>query len=102
MVSCVWQPQHATDKLMNQRQAFLCRCTASMEQAANRAEAAVVDHYFLSPTENIPCSSLPISTGKQTDDCFVMCPQSSSKGYNKNTSVIVTVTADGHIHEPLV
>jgi len=42
-----------------------------MEQTADRTEAAVVDHYFLSPTENI-LSSLPIDTGIQTDDCFVM------------------------------
>ena len=30
-----------------------CRCTASMEQAADTAEAAAVDHYFSSSTENI-------------------------------------------------
>jgi len=30
-----------------------CCRTASTEQAADRAEAAVVDHYFLWPTENI-------------------------------------------------
>jgi len=34
-----------------------CPCTMSMEQAADRAEAAVVDHYFSSPTENI---SVPV------------------------------------------
>jgi len=33
-----------TDMSMN------CRHTVSMERAANTAEAAVVDHYFLSPT----------------------------------------------------
>jgi len=33
-----------TDMSMN------CRHTVSMERVANTAEAAVVDHYFLSPT----------------------------------------------------
>ena len=37
------------------------------------------------------CSSLPMNTGKQTDDCFVMCPWSPSRGRNKNDSVTVTV-----------
>jgi len=30
-----------------------CRCTTSMELAADRAEAAAVDHYYSSSTENI-------------------------------------------------
>ena len=31
---------------------FLCRRNASMEHAADTAEAAAVDHYFSSSTEN--------------------------------------------------
>jgi len=41
----------------NWQQGFLCWHIASMEQAADTAEAAAVDHYFLSPTENI---SVPV------------------------------------------
>jgi len=37
------------------------------------------------------CSSLPINTGRQTDDCFVMRPQAASRGRRINTSVVVTV-----------
>ena len=42
---------------MNRRQGFLCRRTASMEQAADRTETAAADHYFSSPTENL---SVPV------------------------------------------
>ena len=52
----VWWPRRAADPSTNRRQGFLCRRTASMEQAADRAEAAAVDHYF-SSTENI---SVPV------------------------------------------
>jgi len=34
-------------------------------------------------------SSLPMNTGIQTDDCFVMCPWSSSRGHNTSTAVTV-------------
>ena len=50
---------------------FLCRRTASMEHAADTTEAAAVDHYFPSSTEN---SSVAVylrsdaDTGIQTDD----------------------------------
>jgi len=37
-----WQPRRAVASSMNWRQGFLCRHTTSMEQAANRAEAAAV------------------------------------------------------------
>ena len=43
----------AADTSTNQRHGFLCRRTASMEHAADIAEAAAVDHYFPLPTENI-------------------------------------------------
>ena len=36
------------------------------------------------------CSSLPTDTGK-TDECFMMCPQSSSRRHNTNDSVALTV-----------
>ena len=64
--------RRAADTSTNRRQGFLCRRTASTEHAANRAEAAAVDHDFSSPTAATVCSSLPMDTGKQTDDCFVM------------------------------
>jgi len=47
----VWRPHCAAD-LSTNRRGFLYRCTESMEQAADTAEAAAVDHFFLSPTEN--------------------------------------------------
>jgi len=36
------------------------------------------------------CVSLPMDTGKQSDDYFVMCLQSSSMGCNINNSITVT------------
>jgi len=44
--------RRAADPSTNQRQVFLCRRSASMEQAADTAEAAAVDRYmyFSSPT----------------------------------------------------
>ena len=47
----VWRPRRAADTSTNRRQDFLCRRTASMEHAADTAEAAAVDHYFSSSTE---------------------------------------------------
>ena len=44
-------------------------CEQSVEQAADRAEAAAVDHYFSLPTE-IFIVPVRLDTGKQTDDCF--------------------------------
>jgi len=38
-----WQPCRAVDTLTNRRQSFFCRCTASMEQAASRAETAAIN-----------------------------------------------------------
>ena len=42
----VWRPRRAADTSTNRRQGFLCRRTASMEHAADTAEAAAVDQYF--------------------------------------------------------
>ena len=64
----------------------LGRRTVSMEQASDRAEAAAVDHYFSSSTENVVQSSLPTNTGK-TDDCFVMCPRFSVGGATQTTQL---------------
>jgi len=41
------------DSSTKRRQGFFCRCMTSTEQAADTAEAAAIDHYFSSPTENI-------------------------------------------------
>jgi len=57
-------------------------CTASMEQAAYRAEADVIDQYFLLPTEQQSCSSQPTDTRTQINGCYVMRPWSSSRGCN--------------------
>jgi len=42
-----------------------------MQQVADRAEAAAVDHYLSSPTETFLAQSA-MDTRIQTDDCFVM------------------------------
>jgi len=52
-----WRLRRAADTSTNRRQDFLCRRTASMEQAADTAEATAVDHYFSSSTEN---NSVPV------------------------------------------
>ena len=39
----LWQPRRATDTSTNWRQSLLCCCTASMEQATDGAETAVID-----------------------------------------------------------
>jgi len=62
-----------------------------MEQAADRTEAAAVDQYFSSSTENIFVSVCLTDSGKQTDGCFVMRLRSSSRGRNTNIAVIVPV-----------
>ena len=74
---------------MNRRQRFLCRCTASMEHAADTAEAAAVDRYFSSSTENI---FVPVCLYGHRDDCFVTCPRSSVGGAIQMTLDSVTVT----------
>ena len=40
-----------------------------MEQAADRAEAAAVNHYFSSSAENISVLVCVMDTTKQTDAC---------------------------------
>ena len=49
----VRRPRRAADTSTNRRQGFLCRRTASMEHAADTAEAGAVDRYFPSSTVNI-------------------------------------------------
>ena len=77
-----WRPRRAADTSTNRRHGFLCRRTTSMEHAADTAEAAAVDHYSLSSTENIFSSSLPTDTEK-IDDCCVMRLRSSVGGRYK-------------------
>ena len=60
----VWQPRRAADTSTIRRYGFLSRRTASMEHAADTAEAAAVDHYFSSSTENI---SIPVSVYGRRD-----------------------------------
>jgi len=64
----VRRTRRAADTSTNRRQGFLCRRTASMEHAADTVEAAAVDHYFPSSTENIFVCHM--DTGK-ADDCFL-------------------------------
>ena len=47
----VWRRRRAADTSTNRRHGFICRRTASMEQAADTAEAAAVDRYFSSPAK---------------------------------------------------
>ena len=49
----VWQPRRAADTSTNWRQSLFCCCTASMEQATDRAETAAIDGLLLSWSENI-------------------------------------------------
>jgi len=68
---------------------FLCRRNASMEHAADTAEAAAFDHYFPSSTENSSVAVyLRTDTGIQTG---AMGPQSLSRRRNANTAVTDTV-----------
>jgi len=48
-----WQPCCATDMSTNRRQSFLCSCTTSVEQAADRTKTAAFDGLVSSWTENI-------------------------------------------------
>jgi len=74
--------RRAADTSTNRRLGFLCRRTASMEQAADTAEAAEavnqeVNQPFSSPAEEILFQSAWY-TWKQIADCFVMRPRSPS------------------------
>ena len=76
---------------------FFCRRTASMEQAACRAEAAMIDHLFSSSAEIFLFQSA-FGLRIQTDNCFVMHPWSPSSGRNTDTMVAVAVTLCGSWH----
>ena len=67
----VCRPRRAADTSTNRRHGFLCRRTASMEHAADTAEAAAVDHYFSSPAENV----------------FVLVDQSASQSVNQSINI---------------
>ena len=49
----VWQPRRAVDTSTNRRQSLFCCCTASMEQATDRAETAAIDGLVSSWSEHI-------------------------------------------------
>ena len=61
--------QYTATALQQTGVGFCCRRTASIEHAADRAEAAEVDHYFTSPMKTF-CSNLLTHTGIQPDDCL--------------------------------
>jgi len=48
-----WQPRCATDISTNRRQSFFCRCTTSVEQAADRTKTTAFDGLVSSSSENI-------------------------------------------------
>jgi len=63
---------------------FLCRRTASTEHAANRAQAAAVDQYFSSQTENI---SVTICLRTQTNILVLWCTLGLRKFRHSKSSV---------------
>jgi len=69
-----------------------CRCTASIGQAADSSEAAAVDHHFRRQLKTFR-SSLSTDTGIQTDDCFVMHPQSPSRERNTFLTLLLLLKA---------
>ena len=71
--------RRAADTSTNRRQGFLCLRTASVEQAVGRAVAAAVATTTFRRQLKTFGSSLPTDNGIQTDDCFMMCPRSSSR-----------------------
>jgi len=77
----VWRPRRAADTSTNRRHGFLCRRTASMEQAADRTEAAAVDHYLSSSTENVPVPVFLWTPGKRLMIVLLAIrPRSSVRG----------------------
>jgi len=77
-----------------------------MEQAADTAEAAVVDYYFSSPAENISvsvCLQTPENRLMIVLWCAFGLPGDSySWGRNINDSVIVTATESLHFRGVLI
>jgi len=69
-VAVVFRLCRAADAVPRTRRliGFICRRTASVEQAADGAEAAAVDQYFSSPAENIFDPVCLWTPGLQTDD----------------------------------
>jgi len=60
------RPRLATSPCREHVDKSATRRTASMEQAADRAEAAKVDHYFSPPTENCYAIAILAGTSKST------------------------------------
>jgi len=74
----IWRPCRAAETSKHtSRQGFFCCRTASMEQSADRAEAAAVDQYFLLSTEVIAVPVCLLSPGLMI--VFVMCCRFPSK-----------------------
>jgi len=69
----IWRPGRAADTSTNRRQGFLCRRTASMEQAADRPQATAVDHYLSSSTENIFTARCHASAVLAMGLCLSVC-----------------------------
>jgi len=96
----VWWPHHAADAWINQRQGFLCRHTTSIEWAADSWSWCGQPLLFVTYWK-IFCSSLPVDTGKQTDDdCFVMCLRSPSWGWVQVTLLFLLLLHKHRIHLP--
>jgi len=92
----VWRPRCAADTSTNWWQGFLCCCTASTEQMADRPEAAAIDRLISASTENIPilfCLWAP----KNRLFCFAMRPRSSSES---NTKYLVCCYSCSYMHSP--
>jgi len=68
----VWRRRRAADTSTNRRHGFICRRTASMEQAADTAEAAAVDRYFSSPAKHF-YSSLQLRIRTQGTNWWLPC-----------------------------
>ena len=92
----IWRPRRwvarcAVYSPTNQQPGFFCNCTTDMEQTADRALAAVADHYFSSPNKNIPFQS---AYGHRETNWWLFCdasiPQFPSRAHNTNDSVTLT------------
>ena len=89
----VWQPCRAADTSTNCRQSLFCCCTASMQQATDRAETVAIDGLVSSWPENISVyNCFILSTGNRIRIDSVMRSRSSTRGRNTSASVTVTVS----------
>ena len=91
----ILRPRHATDTSTNRRQGFLRRCTASVEQAADTAEAAAVNQYSLLPTTNISVPVCPWTPGYRLMTAFFMCTRSSLGWLSSRVVTVLDSGAEG-------